>query len=300
MDWRSLPPLSALRAFAAFAEAGNVVDAGVALGVSHAAISQQLRTLETHLDVALLDRTGRALRLTAAGDQLANALRAGFAAMIQAAQEATGARDARALQISATPTFAASWLMPRLPRFRALHPDIDLMLNPTPQIVTLSADGIDVAIRYGAGPFAGLEAEPLLQSPMVVVAAPSLVGDAPITSPEDLRAFPWLEEFGTTESSNWLRRQGVGGGIAKGLMQVPGNLLLDGARDGQGIAVTIRAFVEPDLQAGRLKLLFTEDRPDAGYHIVTRSGVPRQALRDFLRWLRRERDADGGADAARA
>jgi LysR family glycine cleavage system transcriptional activator len=73
MDWRSLPPLSALRAFSAFADCGSVVSAGAALGLSHAAISQQLRVLEAHLDVPLLDRAGRALRLTPQGEQLAQA-----------------------------------------------------------------------------------------------------------------------------------------------------------------------------------------------------------------------------------
>ena len=83
MNWRDLPPLSALRAFAAFAQAGNVVAAGDALGVSHAAISQQLRSLETHLDIALLDRSGRALRLTPDGIELAQALDSGFSGIIE-------------------------------------------------------------------------------------------------------------------------------------------------------------------------------------------------------------------------
>ena len=74
MDWRDLPPLSALRAFAAFAETGKVVAAGNALGVSHAAISQQLRGLEDHLGLSLLDRSGRSLRLTPEGQVLADAL----------------------------------------------------------------------------------------------------------------------------------------------------------------------------------------------------------------------------------
>ena len=108
MDWRDLPPLSALRAFSAFVETGNLVKAGAALGVSHGAISQQLRGLEEHLDVALLDRSGRALRLTPEGKQLGEALHAGFGGMIEAVQQITGVQDARPLHISTTPTFAAS------------------------------------------------------------------------------------------------------------------------------------------------------------------------------------------------
>lgn len=287
MNWRNLPPLSALRAFAAFAETRNIVAAGDALGVSHAAISQQLRGLETHLDVALLDRSGRSLELTAAGGRLAQALRTGFSGMIEAVEEITGQSEMRPIHISVTPTFAASWLMPRLPKFRAAHPTVDLMIDPSANVVALGADGIDVAIRYGTGPWPGTQAEMLLQSPMVVVAAPSLVGDAPITDLNQLAEFPWLEEFGTSESTRWFRRFGVEG-MAQGLMQVPGNLMLDGARDGQGVAVTVREFVARDIAAGRLRELHVEETPDSGYHIVTRPGVLRQSVKDFVNWLRRE------------
>lgn len=288
MDWRHLPPLSALRAFSAFAQAGNVVAAGEALGVSHAAISQQLRSLETHLDVALLERTGRALQLTQKGEVLARALEAGFTGMIEAVEEITGQRDARPLHVSLTPTFAASWLMPRLPRFRALHPQANLMLDPTPNVVGLSADGIDLAIRFGDGNWPGLVSEPLLRSPMVVVAAPELVPEDCTPSIEELADYPWLEEVSTTESTRWLKRHGVVHSANRGLTQVPGNLLLDGARDGQGIAVTVRVFAERDIAAGRLRELYVEESDDAGYHIVTRPGVMRPALKDFVTWLRRE------------
>lgn len=289
MRWRNLPPLSALRAFCAFAQTGNVVAAGEALGVSHAAISQQLRALEAHLDVALLDRSGRGLRLTQAGQALAQALESGFAGMIGAVEQITGARDNRPLHVSATPTFAASWLMPRLPAFRKAHPRIDLMIDPSPELVALTADGVDLAIRYGRGPWPGLECQMLLRSPMVVVGAPALIGQGALPSKEALADFPWLEEFGTTESTNWLADHGVLRAAKGGLMQVPGNLMLDGARDGQGIAVTVRAFVERDIAAGRLRVLHVEEADDKGYHIVTRPGVMRPALRAFVTWLRRER-----------
>lgn len=288
MDWRDLPPLTALRSFAAFAETGSIVAAGDALGVSHAAISQQLRSLETHLDVALLNREGRAMTLTVEGEQLANTLHSGFGTMIDTIRLITGAQDARPLQISTTPTFAASWLMPRLPKFRALHSDVDLMLNPTPSVVPLSSDGVDLAVRYGAGSWPGLDAEMLLNSPMVVIAAPALVGTGDLPGLDALLDFPWLEEFGNSEANRWLTQHGITRKFGRGLTQVPGNLLLDGARDGQGVAVTVRAFVERDIAAGRLRVIKSEDRPGMGYHIVTRPGVMRPVLKDFVRWLRKE------------
>ena len=299
MNWRHLPPLSALRAFAAFAETRNVSSAGDALGVSHAAISQQLRALEQHLGVALLDRSGRNMELTPSGARLAQALRSGFAGMIEAVEEITGRIEAKPVHMSVTPTFAASWLMPRLARFREIHPDIDLMIDPSPHLVTLEADGIDLAVRYGTGSWAGTETEPLLHSPMVVVAAHSLVGTEPFEDLNQLADFPWLEEFGTSESTRWFKRFGVSG-MAKGVMQVPGNLMLDGARDGHGVAVTVEKFVERDIAAGRLRVLHREDAPQAGYHIVTRPGVLRKPVKAFVSWLRREAREDAKADRHQA
>lgn len=287
MNWRDLPPLAGLRAFAAFADTGGVTQAGAALGVSHAAISQQLRNLETHLGVTLLDRSERTMRLTTEGDALAQAALQGFAQMIEASRTITGANDTRPLHITTTPTFAASWLMPCLPRFRTIAPDVNILLNPTPDTVALEPGGVDVAIRYGTGPWPGLENELWLESPMVVVGAPELVAGRQIDNADDFRHFPWLEEFGRSEGSDWLREHGVKERTTAGFIQVPGNLMLDGARDGQGIAVTVRAFVEADLQSGRLVLLSQEDRDGVGYHIVTRSGVQRPPLKAFVKWLKR-------------
>jgi|TARA_B110000879_G_scaffold200541_2_gene274631 LysR family glycine cleavage system transcriptional activator len=287
MNWRDLPPLSALRAFAAFAQNGNVVAAGDALGVSHAAISQQLRVLEAHLNVSLLDRKGRALKLTSEGERLASALRGGFALMGEGVAAVTGALDARPLHISVTPTFAASWLMPRLARFRALYPEIDLMIDPTADVVTLSPDGIDLAIRFGRGEWPDLDSTLLWESTMVVVGAPSLVGDTAYADLDALARSPWMEEFGDSESTSWLQKHGVTT-MTGGMLRVPGNLLIDGARDGQGIAVTVRRFVERDIEAGRLRVLHEEQGGGTGYHIVTRRGVLRAPLKAFVTWLKRE------------
>ncbi|MHA6264603.1 LysR family transcriptional regulator [Arenibacterium sp. CAU 1754] len=286
MMWRDMPPLAALRAFSAFVEAGNVVQAGEALNVSHAAISQQLRALEEHMGVTLLDRSGRALRLTDAGAQLAQALQVGFGAISSVVNELTGADAARAVHISSTPSFAANWLMPRLSDFRAAHPAVNLMLDPSPILVDLKPGGFDIALRYGSGDWTGLDAEMLVQSPLVVIAAPALLKGRKTTQLADLSELPWLEELGTTEGSNWLRSKGFEQGIIGPTVQVPGNLVLDGVRNGQGVAVTVRTFVEADIEVGRVVALH-EEPGDKGYHIVTRPGVLRPAARTFQAWLRR-------------
>lgn len=283
-----MPPLAALRAFSAFAQTNSVVRAGAALNVTHAAISQQLRGLERHMGLALLDRSGRSLALTDEGVRLANALELGFGAIATAVQDLTGADADRPLHVSTTPTFAAFWLMPRLTRFQDKYPDINLMLDPSAALVHLEPGGIDVAIRYGRGNWPGLDSEPLLVSPMAIIAAPSLIAGRNITTPGDLTALPWLEELGTTEVSNWLQSRGVQHGLVKRRIQVPGNLLLSGVRDGQGVAVVIRHFAEPDLQSGHLVELFSEES-DSGYHIVTLPGVLRSTAKTFVQWLRQQK-----------
>ncbi|WP_428927688.1 LysR family transcriptional regulator [Marinibacterium sp. SX1] len=287
MNWRDLPPFSALRAFAAYAETRSVEEAGALLNVSHAAISQQLRRLEDHLGVALLDRSGRQLALTADGAELAMALSEGLETIGRGVAAITRREDDRPLQITVSPTFAAVWLVPRLPRFRHAHPEISLMVDPSVSLRGLEPGGFDVALRHGDGDWPGLEAELIVSSPIAIVAAPGLVGAREVTSPRDLRAFPWLQELGTNEASVWMQGYGEDGMFERGVTSLPGNLVLEAARQGQGVAITAAIAVAEDVQAGRLRLLFEEDT-HKGYYMVTRPGVQRQVLRAFVRWIRSE------------
>ncbi|WP_319545369.1 LysR family transcriptional regulator [Ruegeria conchae] len=287
MDWLKLPPLAALRAFAAFAEKRNVVEAGAALNVSHAAISQQLRVLEKYLGAALLDRSGKALTLTADGEHLARALQLGFGAIEAAVGDLARSGLDRPVHVSLTSSFAASWLMPRLPAFRESHPEVNLILDPSAEVVDLRPGGVDIAIRYGPGGWSGVLSEMLLQSPVVIVAAPKLLGGKTSLTPSELAQLPWLEEVGTTEATSWLAEHGVGPERGAGRTQLPGNLVLEGLRAGQGVTVTVRHFVEQDIKAGRIVELYAE--PDTrGYHIVTANSALRPAVRTFAGWLRRQ------------
>lgn len=287
MDWLKLPPLAALRAFSAFTETGNVVRAGRALNVSHAAISQQLRALERHLGVALLDRSGRNLTLTNEGRHLARALELGFGAIGAAVGDLAQGGDARPVHVSLTSSFAASWLMPRLPGFREAHPGIDLVLDPTPELVEFRPGGIDLALRYGAGGWPGVQSEMFIETPMVVVAAPSLLGDKTALTPAELAELPWLEELGTTEASAWLASRGVERLGNAGRIALPGNLLLDGLRAGQGVTVTVRHFVEREIETGQLTELYREPG-QSGYHLVTGLSPLRPHVKTFVTWLRRQ------------
>lgn len=291
-----MPPLSALRAFSAFAETGGVVEAGARIGVTHAAISQQIRALEAHLDLALVDRSARALALTAEGRRLAQALADGFGTIDRALADLTDAQSGRPLQITTTAAFASGWLMPRLASFRASHPGIDLMVDASSTLRPFGPDGVDVALRYGSGQWPGVDAQLLVESSVVVVAAPSVVSGRPITRVEDLAGLPWLQELGTSETTRFLDAHGVARAAGNGMVSLPGNLVADAARDGQGVAVIARSFIEADIAAGRLVVLF-EDSERKGYFIVTRPGVMRPPVKAFVRWALRQAAAGNGAAA---
>jgi LysR family glycine cleavage system transcriptional activator len=287
IDWRTLPPLSALRAFAALAEAGSASAAGARLGVSHAAISQQVRSLEAHMGLTLVNREGRRLTMTPEGRQLADALEEGFGAIWHSVSALTGADADRPLQVSTTHLFAQTWLMPRLPAFQERHPEVDIMLHPSAELVDPAPGGVDLCLRFGDGDWPGLEAVCLLPTDIVITAAPDLVKDRVIAEPRDLLPFPWLQELGTNESEDWLRKHGVTEGRARSVTSLPGTLMLEAARAGQGIMSSTRSAVEADLRAGSLRILF-RDRGDTGYYIVTRPGILRPPAKAFVAWLRRQ------------
>lgn len=293
MEWRNFPPLSQLRAFSAFAEAPSLDQAGARIGVTHAAISQQIRALEAHLGLALVDRGGRRLTLTPDGRRLAEALVAGFGQMSQTIAALTGADQSAALRITTTPTFAAGWLMPRLSDFRARHPGIDLAIDPVSENREIGQEA-DVGLRYGHGQWPGLEARLILRSSIVVVAAPALMRGAGPVDLDHLAGLPWLQELGTSEVTAFMEAQGITRRAGAAILSLPGNLMLDAARDGQGVAVIARAFVERDIKAGRLQLL-VEDDDREGYFLVTRPGPQRSAVRAFVAWVLRQAEAGDGA-----
>ncbi|MTH97549.1 LysR family transcriptional regulator [Roseibium sp. RKSG952] len=287
MKWRDIPSLSSLRAFCAVAQTRSYSTAGRALNVTHAAVSQQVRALESHFGFPLVVREGRGIALTPEGQILFEGVHEGFARILSSVEQLSDDREARPLNVTATPTFAVSWLMPRISEFRMMHPDIELMLNTTAEVVSLEPGGVDLAIRYGGGEWPGLDAELLLKTNYVVVGATSLVGDVEVREPEDLLQFPWLQEAGTNEIAMWLEKQGV---IPTGKLSVshlPGYMVLDGLRRGDGICAASREFVAGELEAGHLKVLFEDLRGEgSGYYIVTRPGVQRAPVKTFVSWLR--------------
>jgi LysR family glycine cleavage system transcriptional activator len=297
MDRSGLPTLSTLRAFEAAARHASFSAAGRELNVTHAAISQQVRRLEAELGLALVRRAGRGLALTPVGAELGRRLTEGLDVMRAAVAEALQDQARRPLQVTMTPIFAVSWMMPRIGRFRAELPGIELMIYPSPWMVDIVLTGYDLAIRYGSGDWPGLECEPFVPTNFVVVATPDLVAGRHIREPADLKDLPWVQEFGTDELTLWLRRKGVTVEGKTDVAHLPGYMLQAALRRGEGVGCTTRVFVEEDVAAGDLVVLF-EDEGDfgTGYHLVRPRGEMRPPLASLVTWLKREA-ASAGAPA---
>jgi LysR family glycine cleavage system transcriptional activator len=287
MNWSDLPPLSSLRAFAAVADAGSYTRAATALNVSHAAVSQQVKALEARLGVPLVTREGRGITLTEEGQSLARDLATGFASIRRGVEALTGADAQRPVQVTMSPAFAVCWFMPRITDFQRQHPEITLMLNPTAEVVELKPGGIDLAIRYRDRRGLDTKVDPVLITDMVVVGTPTLIGEQEITDPAMLVDMPWLQELGTNEVADWMARHGVT--LERPLMitHMPGNLIMEAVRRGDGITYTARPWVEEELRSGQLIELFS-DKAFGAFYIQTRPGVLRPPVRTFVKWLKRQ------------
>ena len=180
---RRLPPLNALRAFEAAARHLNFSRAADELSVTPGAVSQQIQNLEDYVGAALFRRTPKGLLLTDAAQTALPALREAFDRLAEAASLLTAAVDGRRLTITAPPSFAAKWLAPRLGAFERVHPQVDVWLNAGMELVDLSAGEVDLALRYGAGRYPGLEVKRLVSETVIPVISPALLAEQPLKTP---------------------------------------------------------------------------------------------------------------------
>lgn len=285
MEWSNLPSLNSLRAFSAVAETGSYSQAARQLNVTHAAVSQQVKSLEERLGVSLVVRVGRGITLTSQGASLAHDLETGFTAIRRGVETLTGADACRPVQITTSPAFAVEWLMPRIAEFQQRHPEITLMLNPSVEVMDLKPGGIDLAVRYTDRRRLEKEVTAVLISDMVVIGTPSLIEDQVYEHPASLKNLPWLQELGTNEVAEWFERRGVTLDRPLMISQMPGNLIMQAVRRGDGISYTARAFFKDEIRSGNVVVLFSD--PVVGtYYIETSPGVMRAPVKTFLTWLK--------------
>jgi LysR family transcriptional regulator, glycine cleavage system transcriptional activator len=298
MARRMLPPLNAVRAFEAAARNLSFSEAAGELNVTPAAVSQQVKLLEEHLGAKLFRRLNREVELTEAGRCLLPGVGDGLDQIAKAWARTRQQEVQGALTVSATPGFAAHWLIPRLDRLHARHPEMDVRISAAAHLVDFTRDEVDIAVRFGQGTYEGLASERLLDEEIIPVCAPRLLeGRHPLRQPADLRHHqllhltmtpPHVMPAAVPDWGMWLR--------AAGVTEVPANrgtffdswpMLLLALYDGQGVALGRGSIMKDDLAAGRLVRLFEVAMPTAfSYWLVyPEGGLARAKVRAFRDWI---------------
>lgn len=286
IDWKSFPSLTSLRAFEAAARLQGFSQAARVLNVTHAAVAQQVRSLEEHLGQELIYREGRGLKLTAKGARLAQALAEGFGTIEQALTDLRAGEGNAPLRITMTPAFATQWLMPRLGEFWADHPGIPLLLHPDQRTLDLRREGIDLGIRFGTGKWPGVEAELLTAARYVIVAAPELLNGRKDLTPAKMSAMPWVIEQDWPEALAWLKSNGLRPDAMQITRMPNEELALAAAREGLGLHVEAATLVEQDVEEGNLVVLGSIQDESLAYYMVRKPGPVRPELRIFMSWLK--------------
>jgi len=294
MERRRLPPLNALRAFEAAARHLNFSRAADELSVTPGAVSQQIQNLEDYIGAALFKRTPKGLLLTDAAQIALPALREAFDRLAEAASMLTAAVDGRRLTVSVAPSFAAKWLVPRLGKFEAVHPQVDVWVSAGMELVDFGSGEIDVAIRYGGGRYPGLEVQKLMAETVLVVAAPELLAQTPLDELTDLSKHILLHD-GSPDADDscpdwtmWLAARGVKGvDGSRGPRFNQSSLVIEAAVGGRGIALAKRALAQADLDAGRLIAPFQiATAVDFAYYVVHPKAKGRlPQVKAFVAWL---------------
>jgi LysR family glycine cleavage system transcriptional activator len=305
-----LPPLNALRAFEAAARHLSFSQAAAELHVTPTAISHQIKGLEAYLGVTLFHRLNRALVLTENGRAALPKLQKGFAYLAEAVRAMQGPGKRRPLTVWAAPSLTAKWLVPRLPRFAARHPDIDLQVSASdsqldrefsPGTVhdSLHQAGIDVAIRFGYGEYPGCRVDKLFAAAVVPLCSPCLLkGTHPLRRPEDLRYHALIHDdsayAGRPDWADWLKAAGAEGiDVTRGLHFNHVALAMEAAAGGQGVVLSLTPLAADDLAAGRLVIPFDFSLPvpHAYYVICPEKTAEQPDIAAFREWLLEEAGA---------
>ncbi|HUQ29059.1 MAG TPA: transcriptional regulator GcvA [Usitatibacter sp.] len=299
---RTLPPLEFLRGFEAAARHLSFTRAAAELFLTQSAVSRQIQALEAFVGMPLFERRHKALALTPAGDAYYKTVAQTLDQLREATRRLKETRKGHVLTVTTTVSFAALWLVPRLSRFRKEHPNVDVRIAATFEVVDLEREGIDLAIRDCALAKAPPGAVFLVGEQLMPVCSPAYLREAkrdkrPLARPADLRhhvvlnlhdaarRWPWLTW------AAWFEAMGV-------VELTPASTLtfdqydqvLQAAVHGQGIALGRMSLAAQYVRSKRLVALFgREQRLARGYHAVfARGAAERGEAREFVDWVRRE------------
>jgi len=297
MTMRRLPPLETLRVFEAAERHKSFKDAGDELGVTASAVSHRVATLEEELAITLFVRHTRRIEVTPEGERLAAGVRRGLAEFRRAVTS-VDRREGTHIRITGIPSHVTRWLAPRLHRFRAAHPDIELHITADLALADLRQRTFDVALRFGSGVYPGLHAEHLMDDAIFPVTSPRYLSEiGPIEKPADVLAMTRVLDVtaeGDDSGTNWrtwFEHHGLPiANIDRGMHFNGAAIALEAAAGGLGVAIARRTLVVEELRSGRLVQVLPGEIETNWKHYAL--ALPEMAdwppLRAFIAWLRAE------------
>ena len=297
---RRLPPLNALKMFEASARNLSFSGASEELFVTPSAVSHQVKTLENFLGVELFHRSNRKVTLTPQGEQYLTSVKHAFDEIEMATQRLSVTQGASVVQISVAPNFLIRWLMPRMSRFRALFPDVELQINASMGLLDFNRTSTDMAVYYGNGEWDDIEVEFLRKVMLVPVCGPGLLQTGPpLEKPADLANHTLIYVSKRTwEWDNWLKKAGVEFITPKGSMQLSSSQLTTAAaQENLGVALADQTLISREIESGKLVVPFDIplDTKKAFYLVYRKHRPLTKGMEAFRNWLMDElqdKDAD--------
>lgn len=268
-----LPPLNALRAFESSARHLSFTKAADELFVTQAAVSHQIKLLEEHLSIKLFMRKNRALLLTEEGQSYFLDIKDVFTSVLDATERLLARGAKGAITLSLPPSFAIHWLVPRLSTFNELHPDIDVRIKAVDQTDGLLTEDVDVAIYYGRGQWAKVQADKLHTEYLTPVCSPLVFnGHKPLKTPADLVHHTLLHDSSRKDWQRWCKQVNVQAvNVNHGPIFSHSSMVLQAAIHGQGLALAHNILAKPDIDAGRLICPFPDVLINrSSYYLVCR------------------------------
>jgi LysR family glycine cleavage system transcriptional activator len=287
-----LPPLKSVLTFEVVARLNSIGKAAEELNLTTSAVSHQITNLESHVGRKLFERTARGVELTRAGQRYQQSLAGALAVIASAAENARG-EDVEVLRIQASPSFAGLWLMPRLSRFMADHPDIKIRLSASHVHSDFSRGEVDIDIRYGLTRWTDLHVESIFTEEILPLISPKLKEHLNLRNPEELLVQNLiLSNVNLVQWPQWFAAHGVSISPSQYALSFGrANLSIQAAVHGLGIALESDRLAEDALGRGLLVPVFPYRKRmqvHAHHLVYPPAHAERSKVGRFVSWIRKE------------
>lgn len=288
-------PIKAILVFHVTARAGSISRAAEELHVTPSAVSQQIQLLESQFGVTLLTKAGRGIALTEAGERYFSMISDQIESVEEATATIRGFRSVTTLTIRATPTLSNKWLLPRLGGLLDRHPDLEVRLDGTNEPTDFNQEIVDLEIRHGNGRWPGLFVEGLAEERFFPVCSPSYAAERSLVAGElpahrlihsvksQAQWMTWFQMADAATDARWRR-----------VLFDRSHMAIDAAVRGMGIALESTLMMQDELKSGAL-ICPVQNPPElritTQWIVCPRDHLHQRKVRQFLEWLRDERDA---------